>query len=375
MRGKERAGGGTGRQAANASSSAAAEIVIHRAFFVGVWLAWWGAAVGGAAVGGEETVVYVDGGSGAETRAGAFERLARRQSGVVTTGQAMTALGRGVVRAHLTSGRWRRVCRGILSTTNGRLARGQQVWVAVLVAGRGAVLAGSTALTAAGVRGLRTERLYVLVPAARGRTIRLPSLPPEMPVVRIVRTRVLPGEHLHDGGLPRTTTARAAVDAAMWAPGPAAARTVLAMACQQRRVTPDEIFAVLAVRRNLPRARLIRATMLDISGGAQALSEIDFLALCRRFGLPAPHLQERRTDGAGRLRFLDAYWPAWRLHVEIDGAYHMEAGQWADDMLRQNDVWIHGDRILRFPAAFIRDRPARVAAQLLGALEAAGWRP
>jgi hypothetical protein len=44
-------------------------------------------------------------------------------------------------------------------------------------------------------------------------------------------------------------------------------------------------------------------------------------------------------------------------------------------MRRQNDLWIKGDRILRFPAWAVRHRPAETAGQLRRALEAAGWRP
>jgi hypothetical protein len=52
--------------------------------------------------------------------------------------------------------------------------------------------------------------------------------------------------------------------------------------------------------------------------------------------------------------------------VEIDGAHHMDVRRWADDMLRQNQVWIAGDRILRFPAWLVRAEPAVRAADLNG---------
>ena len=304
-----------------------------------------------------------------------FDWLTFEQSGVLTTPQAVRLTGRGTVRGHLTAGRWRRVCQGILCTHNGQLARKQHLWVAVLVAGPGAVLAGSTALTEAGVRGLRDDAIRVLVPAVRNRTGRLPQLPSDMPQLKVTPTRVLPVAHLQAGRPPRTTAARAAVDAAVWAQTTDGARSILATACQQRRVTPDQVFEVLAVRRALPRRSMIRSTMLDIAGGAHALSEIDFVNLCRRFRLPRPDQQARRTDAAGRVRYLDAHWKRWKLHVEVDGSHHLDVEQWADDMLRQNQIWISGDRILRFPAAVIRSRPAQVAGQLHAALTAGGWHP
>lgn len=297
------------------------------------------------------------------------------QSGVLSVGQAERLAGRGIVRGHLTAGRWRSLCHGLVVTHNGKLDRQQHLWVAVLVAGAGAALAGPTALVEAGVRGLRERAIHILIPAPRNRSRRLPRLPAGMPPIRVVRTRFLPAEHLQAARPPRTTVARAAVDAAVWATRAGGARLALAAACQQGKVRPEEIFEVLAVRRGLPRLRMINATMLDIAGGAQALSEINLVELCRRFTLPAPDLQTKRKDASGRIRYLDAYWRRWRLHVEIDGAHHMDVAQWADDMLRQNQVWISGDRILRFPAALIRERPGLVAGQLDAALVAAGWRP
>ncbi|MFY1698304.1 hypothetical protein [Solwaraspora sp. WMMA2101] len=171
----------------------------------------------------------------------------------------------------------------------------------------------------------------------------------------------------------RTSMARSLVDAAGWARSDDEAQAIVAAGCQQRRVTPAEILAVL---RRMPRARrrqLISVTAVDADGGATALSEIDFIRLCRHHRLPLPDLQERRRDRSGRLRYLDAYWRQWRLQVEVDGAHHMDVREWAADMKRQNDVWIAGDRILRFPAFLIRSRPAEVVDQVRGALRAAGW--
>ena len=77
---------------------------------------------------------------------------------------------------------------------------------------------------------------------------------------------------------------------------------------------------------------------------------------------------------SGRSRYLDAYWRRWRLHVEVDGAWHLDARAWWADMRRQNEVWIAGDRVLRFPAWALNE-PERVTTQLRAALVAAGWRP
>jgi hypothetical protein len=317
---------------------------------------------------GEGLRVLVPGRSASEC-----EWVSVEQEGVLSTAQAVDLLGRGVVRGLIRRGVWRRVCRGIVLTNNGRLTRDQQLWVAVLAAGPGAVLAGVTAAAAGGVRGLRAEPLQVLVPAAHKPSGRLPLLPLDMIGVRVYRSTFLPPGHRQIGLPPRTTIARSVVDGAAWARTADEARVVLTAACQQRRVLPGAVARVLEAMPRVRRRRLIRTTLADIEGGAHALSEIDFVALCNRFRLPRPDLQECRRDADGRNRFLDAYWKEWRLHAEVDGAHHVDARHWAADMLRQNQVWIAGDRVLRFPAWLIRARPADVADQLRAALAAAGW--
>jgi len=62
------------------------------------------------------------------------------------------------------------------------------------------------------------------------------------------------------------------------------------------------------------------------------------------------------------------------VHVEIDGGHHRDVAAWWADMKRQNDLWISGDRVLRFPSWIVRSRPAEVVTQVAAALRAAGWR-
>ncbi|MFY1672007.1 DUF559 domain-containing protein [Plantactinospora sp. WMMB334] len=297
------------------------------------------------------------------------------QSQVVSWAQASRALSPGRVRHLLATGRWRRWCRGVLVAHPGELTRPQQLWVAVLSVGADAVLAGLTAAAEAGLRGFRREPIDVLVPDGHSTSTARRRLEPGMPGVRVHRTRSLPPDQVQAARPTRTGTARSLVDAAGWARSDDEARSMIAAGCQQRLVRPEEIVEVAGV---LPRARrraLVLETARDAQGGAEALSEIDFVRLCRRYRLPRPDLQERRRDAAGRMRYLDACWRRWRLHVEVDGAHHMDVRHWEADMRRQNEVWLDGDRVLRFSAAQIRHRPAEVAEQLRRALTAAGWRP
>lgn len=107
-----------------------------------------------------------------------------------------------------------------------------------------------------------------------------------------------------------------------------------------------------------------------MAGGAEALSELDFCDLVRRYHLPEPDRQFRRVDGKG-YRWLDAVWEWARLVAEIDGRWHMDVRAWWADMQRDNALTVDGYRVLRFPAFAVRDSPKAVAGQIATALRQA----
>jgi len=291
-----------------------------------------------------------------------------RQDGVLSRQQAIDLAGRSVVRNRLAQGHWQRPARGVVVTHSGPVTDRQRLWIAVLGAGEGAVCAGLTAATLQGLRGYRPTAIEILVPISRQVA--------SSPGIVVRRASTLPREHLHRNARPpRTTLARGIVDAAAWATCDDDARAIVAAAFQQRLIVDFELAAVLTA---LPRSRrrsLVEETATLATRGAHAISELALVRICRRFGLPAPDHQVRRIGADGRSRYLDAYWQRWRLHVEVDGAWHLEVRSWWADMRRQNAVWIAGVRVLRFPAWVVLHRPEEVAAQLRAALLAAGWRP
>jgi Protein of unknown function (DUF559) len=288
-----------------------------------------------------------------------------RQNQVLGLDQALVNLGRATLRNRLARGQWQRAGRRVVVAHNGPLTRRQQVWVSVLSAGAGAVCGGITAAALAGLRGYDRGPVHVLV--SDGRQVRA------VPGTRIHRTSVLPSEHVLSLVPPHTTMARAVVDAAAWAARDDDARAVVAAAFQQRRVTAEEIEAVARMLTRSRRRSLVLETARYAAGGAHSLSEVDLVRLCRRFHLPVPDQQVERTDTSGRRRYLDAYWAEWRVHVEIDGAFHLEVRTWWADMRRQNELWVQGDRVLRYPAWAVAHQPEEVATQIRAALRAAGW--
>lgn len=302
-----------------------------------------------------------------------LERLVRLQEQVLAWRQACCHLEPNRVARRIRSGRWQRPCHGVLVTHNGPLTTAQRRWIAVLAAGRGALLAGQTAALLCGLRGYETAKIHVLLPADR--TVKGAQVFGRMPVVLHRTKAVHPRDSLPHGRPPHTVIARSLVDAAQWAPSDDAARAIVAAGFQQRLVRHDELAATLSRMPRAKRRRLTLETAGEASNGAHSAAEIDLVRLCRTHRLPLPTHQERRRDRNGRRRWLDTYWRQWRLHVEVDGSHHIEVSQWWADMWRQNALWVAGDRLLRFPSWAVRHRPAEVAHQIQTALAAAGWRP
>lgn len=119
--------------------------------------------------------------------------------------------------------------------------------------------------------------------------------------------------------------------------------------------------------RPLRRARLFRAALAEIAGGADSLAELDLARLCRRAGLPRPRRQIRRQDSAGKIRFTDCEWllPDGRtLVLEIDGAFHMDVRHWQDDLARHRRLSAQDRVIIRCTARELRENPDQVAADL-----------
>jgi hypothetical protein len=291
----------------------------------------------------------------------------QQQHGVVTIASAVGWLGKAAVRWRIHTGRWQQPCHGVVVTHSGPLSSDELLWVVVLGAGTEAVIGGLTGARLDGLTGFDDGRIHVVVPAARLVRAKLPSL------AVVHRSRLLGPADVHPVRSPRRTrTARSILDAALWMRTENGTRAVLAAGVQQRLVRPEDLTAALARRGTVPRRTLVRTTLADIAGGAQALSELDFCRLTRRFGLPEPSRQALRKDKHGRVRWLDACWERARLVAEVDGLWHMDATAWWADMRRDNELTLSGYRVLRFPAFAVRDQPEVVAAQIADALGLAG---
>ncbi len=279
-----------------------------------------------------------------------------QQRGLITAAQArLGGLGRQQLYWRLESGRWQRVHPRVYAAHNGGLSSEQRELAALLYAGTGAVLSHQTAARLDGLSGHETTVVHVTVPADR----RVRSLSE----VRVHRSRLLGPLDVHPSRRPaRTRLPRSIVDIAVASRGRDDVRAVLAAGVQQGLVLAADLRA--AVLRAGPRRRraLMLTTLSDIAGGSHSLPELQMLALLRQACLREPDQRQKRLRN-GRW-YLDMWWEAPRLAVEVDGGLHRMTERWWGDLDRMNEVGL-GDRlVLRFPSHVIRERPERVADQL-----------
>ena len=266
-------------------------------------------------------------------------------------------------RAHVRANRWQRIGRAV-ARHNGPLSVADARQAALINCGPRSVLTSFSGLDASGLAGWERPWVDVLVP--RG--------------ARICRPAGLPMRiHYTDNWDPSTINllrrlhrpAYAAVLAASTFANPGPACGILAATVQQRLVRPQDLAAVVAGYSRVRHRAVLLAAAADIGQGAQALSEIDLARLCRRAGLPEPVRQAVRETADGRRRYLDAEWKrrdGRRVVAEVDGALHLVPARWWADQLRQNELVLADDLVLRFPTAIVRLEEALVVGQLARAL-------
>jgi hypothetical protein len=296
-----------------------------------------------------------------------WQALVEHQQGVARRDQLRaTGLDTTPLRMLLRTRRWQALGDTVVVTHNGPLSRRQQMWAAVLACGDGAMLGGLTALEVEGLRNWNVPEIHVLTRRARTRS-RLEGV-----TLVVHETRVDPGHGRPGKQAPRRATAeRAAVDAASWQRHPRSSAALLAAVVQQRLSTPERLRSAWEAAGPIRRRRLIRLTIDDIAGGAEALSEIDFAGLCRKYRLGTVTGQVVRTDAAGRRRYLDGKILApngKRRSFEVDGSVHLAPQTHWQDLERQNELVIARELPLRFSGYAVRFEEARVADQVRRAL-------
>lgn len=284
---------------------------------------------------------------------------AAENSDGVLSRRALRDLGytaRDVAR-EVSAGRWSIHGRQTIALHTGALdlrARARRaLWE---VGERIAVVDGVTALQLAGLTGYSDDLVHVSV-------IHRHDISPVQGVA-IHKVRHRPVAHVITTGIPRARPEVAAIRAAHWAVSDRQAALVLAMPVQQGLVTGPRLLAMRRQVKGRSRRALVTTLIGDIADGAQSLGELDFGALCRDMGIPAPTRQALRRLPGGAA-YLDSYWPEARLGVEIDGSGHRAGLAVSQDNLRQNEVALGSDDlILRIDLLGMRVRQAEFLDQV-----------
>lgn len=300
-------------------------------------------------------------------------RFSRTLSLVTTiaTRQSLIAAGwsPGAIKAAIRHERWQRLNEHVVCLHTGPLTV-EEMRTAVLASCAAAcALAGVTATAVHGVTGFEALEVHVVV--ARGSRV-LPVSGVQV-VTHEVR-RLAPTEFVNRRGLVVTPIARSLVDAAAWSSDARTGARILAAGVQQRRVRPGDLQREIARRERLRHGAALRPFVLDLVGGAQALSEVEFLRFCRRHGFPRPELNVR-ADAAGRRRYLDATFrrrDGRVLRAEIDGGVHLSLTQRLRDVRNDNDDVISRQATLRFLSIQIYDDDPVAIDQLRRALDESG---
>ena len=260
------------------------------------------------------------------------------------------------IRAEVAAGRWAVIGNHTVSVPAAPLSPRARLRSALWESGRDAALDGVAALLAAGLQNFSTDLVDISIPH------RIPAK--RMAGVRHHRRRAMPA--VIPTGIRRVHPAVALLNAAAWAATDRQAATIIAMALQQRLLAPEHLVAAWGQVRRSRRRRFLDVVIKDACTGAHSLGELDFAALCRKYGLPPPDRQVVRRSLRGRV-YLDVCWSEIGLVVEIDGGHHGLALQPVDDALRQNDVVIAGHRVLRIPVIGLRLHEEQFMHQVLRA--------
>lgn len=289
--------------------------------------------------------------------------LAARQHGVVAIGQLRElGVGRDAVRRRVEAGRLHRLHQGVYAVGHTAPSPHRR-WMAAVVACRrkpDAARAGQSTDSESSETGVRFEhwgvalshrsaaQLWGLLPVRKGPTdvsVRGYGGKKKRRGIRLHRSLALrPATVTLRQGIPVTTPARTIADL-------------------HRIVGKDGSPAIVSSKELRRAIRQANFLGLSIDEGARKERsrsdlELDFQALCRRFGLPPPEVNVRVGP-----HVVDFYWRRSKLVVETDGyGSHRGRAAFEDDRGSDLDLRALGFTVVRLAEKQVIEEAAQVAA-------------
>jgi hypothetical protein len=117
--------------------------------------------------------------------------------------------------------------------------------------------------------------------------------------------------------------------------------------------------------------------MHEVSDGVRSIAEARAREILERSGLPRPQWNVQLRD-AGGVPFLrpDAWWPDYRVAVEIDSRrWHLDPAAWNRTQRRQRLMTAQGVLVMSFAPNEIIDDPTGFVSEVRALLHAASRRP
>jgi hypothetical protein len=306
----------------------------------------------------------------AKPRSVTWPELLDFQSRIVARRQAVRhGVTRAAVARRTKSGAWQRLHRGTYATFSGVPSREARLWAALLRAGPGAVLSHETAAEVHRITDKPASKIHVTVPAQRNPARRGP-----IRGVVIHRSRNVASEPLPPWQLPRTPIAETVLDLVESAKSTDDAFSWLTQAIGRNLVNPGMLREALAARKRMRHRPWLIEALTDVADGVMSPIELRYVRdVERAHGLPRARRQVRRELDGG-VRYLDNFYEAFRLCVEIDGRLsHPPEQKWRDADRDSDNLFRDDVQTIRLGLRHVTSDRCLQAAKLAALFIRRGW--
>lgn len=288
-----------------------------------------------------------------------IDRIAKGQHGLVTSSQAVAALGPSRTKRWAASGRLVSVQPRVW-----RVAGAPATWHQDLLAAQ---------LSSAGLVGCRSAGALLQLTSATDlvevsvRQRQQPRLRPPAVVHRSVDLD--PRDYVEVDGLRVTTACRTIVDLGLVLREAQVADAV-STGLARRILSVEDLRAIRARLSRCGRNGVgVLGRVLDdrfpLLAAEESVLEGRLLTLLRRSGLPAPSVQFEVRHAGRFVARVDAAYPDQRVAIELDGyEHHTSSKAFQRDRARQNELVSLGWTVLRFTWHDVVNRPQTVVAAI-----------